>query len=86
MLVAANGADIASSVGSTRYESNPLLRGANGGFGPRGTLLKCGLVGGGLLFQHLVLRKRPDLDRRAAWLNLMMAGALGSVAVQNLRR
>ena len=82
-MIGANAADIATSWNA--QEGNPALRVGQGQFGTASVALKSGFVAGSLLIQHVVLRHRPDLQRRMAWLNFAASGGLGAVAVHNSR-
>jgi hypothetical protein len=80
-VVAANAADVASSWRGR--EANPLVAGPNAQFGLTSVAIKSGFVGASLLIQHTVLRHRPDLTKRLAWMNFGTAGVLGGVATRN---
>lgn len=60
-LIGGVAADSMSSWGC--FESNPLLRSADGRFGARGLVIKAGISGGGLLVAHLLHRKFPKLEK-----------------------
>src|ERR1700680_570445 len=79
---AANAADVASSW--KNREANPFVAGPTAQFGVTSFAIKSGFVGASLVMQHFVLRHRPDLQKRLAWMNFVTAGALGGVAAHNL--
>src|SRR5262245_1515919 len=56
-LAAANAVDVHSSWG--KHETNPLLAGANGSFGSRGSLIKLGLQGSIMGLEYLLTRGHP---------------------------
>lgn len=75
-----------SSLGG--YEINPLLRNAQGQFSvARGVALKSGAVGGMLVVQFLLTRKRPDSDlhRPLGIFNFSAAGVISAAALRNSR-
>lgn len=75
--------DAASSAG--RYESNPLLRRADGTFnGPRALAIKGSSAGLMLVMQGLLARKHPDAYKRATILNAATAAAFTAIAARNL--
>ena len=82
VLAASSTADAASSW--RRPEANPVLAGSGSTFGAGSVAVKLGLVGSSFLLERLVLRHRPDLYRRVAWLNFGIAGALGAVVRHNI--
>ena len=82
VLAASSAADAASSW--RRPEANPVLAGSGSTFGAGSVAVKLGLVGSSFLLERLVLRHRPDLYRRVAWLNFGIAGALGAVVRHNI--
>jgi hypothetical protein len=65
-------------------EANPVVAGTGNQFGVQSVAIKSGLVGTSLLIQHIILRHRPDLYKRMAWMNLITSGALGGVAGYNV--
>ncbi len=81
LLAGAGAADTASSWGKS--EANPLLR-----TGPRfsyGSLaIKMGALTGGVIAQHLILRKAPYEAPLFASANLAGAALLGVAAAHNL--
>jgi hypothetical protein len=81
-LAASGAADVASSW--RRPEANPVLAGPGSTFGGGSVAIKLGLVGSSILLERLVLRHRPDLYRRVAWLNFGIAGAQAAVVGHNL--
>ena len=81
-LLAANAADAASSWRG--QEVNPVVAGPTANFGVTSFAIKAGFVGASLLIQHVVLRHRPDLEKRMAWMNFISSGALGGVAAHNM--
>ena len=80
-VLAANAADVASSW--KNREANPFVAGPTAQFGVTSFAIKSGFVGASLVMQHFVLRHRPDLQKRLAWMNFVTAGALGGVAAHN---
>jgi hypothetical protein len=82
ILAASSAADVASSW--RRPEANPVVAGPGSTFGGGSVAIKLGLVGSSFLLEHLVLRHRPDLYRRVAWLNFGIAGAQGAVVQHNM--
>lgn len=81
-VLAGSVADAAS--GWRAEEMNPVLAGTGKQFGVRSVAIKSGFVGASLLIQYIVLRHRPDLYKRMAWMNLITASALGGVAGHNI--
>jgi hypothetical protein len=79
-LLAANGADAVTSW--QRPEVNPIL-GSSGRFDGTSVAIKAGMVGATLLVQHVILRHRPDLQRKMAWFNFTASGVLGAAAFYN---
>jgi hypothetical protein len=57
-LAIANVMDVQSSWG--KYETNPMLAGANGRFGARGALLKLALQGSVVGVEYLITRGHPS--------------------------
>jgi hypothetical protein len=82
ILAVSGVADVASSW--HRPEANPVMAGPQSTFGGRSVAIKLGLVGTSFLLERVVLRHRPDLYRRIAWLNLGIAGAQAAVVGHNL--
>jgi len=80
-VIAANGADAISSWHG--QEANPVI--GSGQFGYSSIAIKSGFVGSSLLIQHIILRHRPDLYKKLAWLNFGTAGLLGGVAAHNMQ-
>ena len=81
ILAASGVADVASSW--RRPEANPVVAGSGSTFGAGSVAIKLGLVGSSFLLERVVLRHRPDLYRRVAWLNFGIAGAQGAVVGRN---
>ena len=81
VLAAANTADVMTSMG--RHELNPVL--GVGPFGARATGVKIGIAAAAVGVQYLVLRRRPEAFRKAAYVNFALAGATGGVAAFNTR-
>jgi hypothetical protein len=81
-LVASSAADAASSW--QRPEANPVMAAPGSKFGVQSAALKLGLVGSSILLERLILRHRPDLYRRVAWLNFVISGAQGAVVQHNV--
>jgi hypothetical protein len=76
--------DFSSSVG--RYETNPLLRNANGRFSVgKGAAVKGGLLAGMLLAQAWAMRGRKDpaIVRAATISNYGAAAAVTAVSIRN---
>ena len=82
ILAASGVADVASSW--RRPEANPVMAGSGSTFGGQSVAIKLGLVGTSFLLERVVLRHRPDLYRRIAWLNLGIAGAQGAIVAHNV--
>jgi len=82
ILAASSVADVASSW--RRPEANPVMAGSGSTFGAGSVAIKLGLVGSSFVLERLVLRHRPDLYRRVAWLNFGVAGAQGAVVAHNV--
>jgi hypothetical protein len=61
-----------------------MVAGPGSALGAGSVAIKLALVGSSFLLQRLVLRHRPDLYRRVAWLNLAIGGAQGSVVQHNI--
>jgi hypothetical protein len=81
-VLVANAADVTSSW--KNREANPFVAGPTAQFGVTSVAIKSGFVGASLVIQHFVLRHRPDLQKRLAWMNFVTSGALGGVAAHNL--
>lgn len=81
VLGAITVADVQSSWG--RREANPLLAGPNGRFGTQGVAIKGGLVAGALVFQHFLIKKKPEAAGYAAFANFGVAAVTGAVVVRN---
>jgi hypothetical protein len=81
-LAAGNAADTFSSLG--RHELNPVL--GVGKFGPRATGIKIGISGATIGLEYLLLRKRPELAKKLAYVNIGMAAATGGAAAYNTSR
>src|ERR1039457_4619275 len=77
ILAASSAADVASSW--SRPEANPVLAHPGATFGAGSVAIKLGLVGTSFLLERVVLRHRPDLYRRVAWLNFGIACVQGAV-------
>ena len=82
ILAASSAADVASSW--RRPEANPMLATPGSTFGAGSVAIKLGLVGTSYLLERVVLRHRPDLSRRVAWLNFGIAGVQGAVVRHNI--
>lgn len=74
-------ADATSSWGC--FESNPLLRSADGRFGAKGVAIKAGISGGGLLLAHLLHRKYPKLEKPLTFAFGGGSAWLHGVAIRN---
>lgn len=84
-IAAAIGANVADVASSWRQpEANSVLAGRSGQFGATSVALKSGFVGTSLLLQHVILRHRPDLYKRMAWMNFATTGVLGATAAHNV--
>lgn len=79
-LAAANVADVATTWG--RPELNPIL-GGTARFGLVSLAAKSALCGGSFLLQRKLIHRNPGLRRTFTWVNFVMAGGLGGVAVHN---
>src|ERR1035437_2127204 len=82
ILAVSGAADVVSSW--RRPEANPVVAGPGSTFGGGSVAIKLGLVGSSFLLERLVLRHRPDLCRRIAWLNFGIAGAQAAVVRHNI--
>jgi hypothetical protein len=82
LLAVSDAADVASSW--RRPEANPVVAGFGSTFGGGSAAIKLGLVGSSFLLEHLMLRHHPDLYRRVAWTNFVIAGAQGAVVRHNI--
>ena len=80
-LAAGNLADGMTSVG--HYELNPVL--GNGRFGTRSVGVKIGMSSALVGAQYLMLRRRPEGARKAAFINFAMGGLTGGMAIRNSR-
>lgn len=80
-VAAANTMDAVSSWSG--YETNPLLRGSNGQFGPKAVFIKAGISGGMIGLQCWLTRKHPEAYKSAAIANFINAGVLSGVAAHN---
>ena len=82
-VAAVNVMDAGSSWG--KRELNPNLAGNDGRFGWQGAALKMGIVGGVLVVESLVLRRRPSpkLYRGLALVNFGGASVTGATAIRN---
>jgi hypothetical protein len=81
VLAAANAADVMTSMG--RHELNPVL--GVGQFGARATSVKISISAATIGVQYLLVRRRPQTMRKAAYINFALAGATGAVATFNTR-
>ena len=81
-VLAANAADLVSSWGN--LESNPVVGAQGPEFGVTAMAIKSGFVAASLVIQHVVLRHRPDLYKKLAWLNFATSGVLGAAATHNV--
>lgn len=81
-LVVAHSIDIGSSW--QKRELNPLLRGPNQTFGPRGAALKVSMFAGVLAVEQLVVRRRPSAEPYVGALNFAFAGLVARQATRNL--
>ena len=79
-LAAANVADARTSW--NKGESNRVLAGGSGGFGPRGALIKGGVNGVWIVSQVIGFRKSPRY-RTAAIVNFAAAAVFGALAHRN---
>jgi len=80
-VLAVNAADAASSWHG--QEANRLVAGTGTQFGGTSIAIKSGFVATSLVLQHVVLRHRPDLYKRMAWINFGTSAAFGGVVVHN---
>jgi len=82
--IAGQALDCASSTG-WGYETNPMLRGANGQFSPvRGYSLKLGLVGG-LVAAEAITSRHGDHYKLFTTINSIVAGEGTFAAVHNFK-
>lgn len=83
-LAASQSADIVSSVGL--QETNPALRGPNGGIDVgKAVVIKGSLVAVWAVTQWLVARHHPERARVFSYVNFGAAGWTTSTAIQNWR-
>jgi hypothetical protein len=83
-LTAANFFDAYTS--RNMGETNPFLRGSDGGFNStRGVGIKFAATGGFLAVQYLLLRKtsNPGMNRTFTITNGVLTGVVGGVAIHN---
>lgn len=80
-LFASEALDAASSYGMR--ELNPLLAGANGGFGMKATGIKFGVVGALAGAEYFMVRKHPASAKFFSIVNWVTAGATTGLAVHN---
>lgn len=81
-VIAGNAADAASSW--KLHEQNPVVAGGGSQFGLTSIAIKSGFVASSLLVQHVVLRHRPDLYKKLAWVNFATGGVFAGVARYNM--
>lgn len=79
-LLAGTAMDAATSMG--KYESNPLLRSADGKFGMKGIAIKGGLAGL-IVGPQIAFRDRRELRSKFAIINFLEAGFFGGLAIHN---
>lgn len=82
-LIAGSSMDAASSWGYA--ESNAFLRSGGGQLAGRGTAIKLGVMGGALLGQYYLVKKKPELEKPLAITNFAIGAAYTGVAVRNYR-
>jgi hypothetical protein len=82
-LIAGSSIDAASSWGYA--ESNALLRSGGGQLAGRGTAIKLGVMGGALLGQYYLVKKKPELEMPLSITNFAIVAAYGGVALRNYR-
>jgi hypothetical protein len=82
-VAAASIADVSTSLGPGKGESNPLLASSNGRFGVRGIEIKSAIVAGSLIGGWIVTRRHSP--KPAAISNFGMAGVYGAIALHNSR-
>ncbi|MGA2186457.1 MAG: hypothetical protein ABSH47_25860 [Bryobacteraceae bacterium] len=80
-VLGANVMDIASSYG--KQEANPLLKGSGGTFDARSVMLKSSLLGGLQVSNFLLVRKHPELSKRAMVMNFVATAVFAGLAVHN---
>jgi hypothetical protein len=80
-FVTATALDAATSVG--KYESNPLLRSADGKFGMKGMAIKGGIAGA-VLAPQIAYRDHRELHSKFAILNFIETGFFAGLAIHNL--
>ena len=77
----ATALDAATSVG--KYESNPLLRSADGKFGVKGMAIKGGLAGV-VLVPQIAFQNHRELHSKFAIINFIETGFFAALAIHNL--
>ena len=77
----ATALDAATSVG--KYESNPLLRSADGKFGMKGMAIKGGLAGV-VLVPQIAFQNHRELHSKFAIINFIETGFFAALAIHNL--
>ena len=80
-VAAGSVADIATSLGAGKGESNPLLASSNGRFGARGIEIKSAIVAASVLTGWLATRHHSRAIPAIA--NCGMAGVYGAIALHN---
>jgi len=80
-LFASQALDAASSYGMR--ELNPLLAGANGGFGMKATGIKFGVVGALAGAEYFLVRKHPTSAKFLTIVNWVTAGTTTGLAMHN---
>ncbi len=83
------GSYLAAGVADTwsswnRREANPFLA-QSGRFSSQSAAIKCGITGGVLLAEWLILRHHPSMRHPFTWLNFGAAGVTAGTAVRNSR-
>lgn len=66
-----------------RYELNPVL--GRGQFGPRQAGIKAAIVGGWQVAQWLVVRRWPETQRAATFVNYGASAGTSVVAIRNYK-
>jgi hypothetical protein len=80
-LATTNAMDIQSSWG--KRELNGALAGNTGQFDSKSVLMKLGFVGSVWTLEYLVLRRKPALYRKLAFVNFGDASVTGGMAIRN---
>ena len=82
VLASASIADASTSW--NQREANPLLRSGNGTFGGKAIAIKGLLAGGTVFYQYYIVRKKPEMERTATYVNFGAAAMFAGIAAHNL--